>query len=452
MDTLFPAIALIIGGGIGFFIARMLYRNAGAPKEEFDQTKSEKIALNERCEGLLLQLSDSNKELKNKEDALSRARENVVVYETEKKNLEERFIENRKGQEEMKEEMKEKMQNQFENLANKIFDEKNKAFQAQSQTSIQNLLNPFKERFKEFQKVINDSFGDQAKEQFALKEEIKRIVETNEKMTFQTESLTKALRGDVKAQGNWGEVILEKILDDSGLTKNVDYTIQATGMGLKHPDGEGKTQRPDVIILLPEDKHIIIDSKLTLTSYENFSSESKEDEKARYLKQFVHSVKTHINGLEKRCYQDSKELSTPDFVLMFMPIEGAYSLVLQSDRDILRHAWDKKVVIVCPSTLFATLRTVASIWRLERQNRNTLEIARQGGDLYDKIAGFIEDMQKIGDQLGKTQKSYDDAMNKLSHGRGNILGRTEKLRELGVKSKKILPKELLNDDPEQEIE
>ena len=343
------------------------------------------------------------------------------------------------------EETKKQFQHQFENLANKIFEEKNKTFNERSQKGIQEILNPFKERFQEFQKIVNESFGTHAKEQFALKKEIQRIVTVNEKMTLEAKNLTKALKGDVKAQGNWGEVILEKILEDSGLRKDEDYIIQGTGLGLKDQDS-GQVQRPDVIVKLPEDKHIIIDSKLSLTHYERFCGEEDETKRGIHLKQFITSVKTHVNGLEARRYQDSDKLGTPDFVLMFMPIEGAYSLAIQSDHEIHRYAWDRKIVIVCPSTLFATLKTISSVWKMELQNRNTIEIARQGGALYDKIASFIEDMQKIGSQLGTVQKSYDGAMNKLSTGRGNILKRTEDLKALGAKASKKLPVELIDSE------
>lgn len=329
---------------------------------------------------------------------------------------------------------------QFENLANRIFDEKTAKFKKDSHDGISLLLGPLREKLQEFQKKIDDS----SKEQFSLKNEIANIVAINQKMTVQTESLTKALKGDVKAQGNWGEVILEKILEMAGLRKDIDYVVQGADLKLKHADGSH--QKPDVIVMLPEDKHVIIDSKVSLTSYERYCAEEDEAQRALRLKDFVASVKAHVQGLEARRYQDTDKLGAPDFVLMFMPIEGAFSLALQHDASLHSFAWDKKIAIVCPSTLFISLRTIASLWRIETQNRNTMEIARQGGLLYDKVVGFVEDMQSLGDRLAAAQKTYDAALNKLSTGTGNIVKRTEDLKALGIKASKKMPKELTGED------
>lgn len=338
--------------------------------------------------------------------------------------------------------MEEKFTRNFENLSHRIFDEKTEKFKILSQESLNQLLSPLKEKLSDFHKKVDDSFGQQAKEQYSLKEQIERIVLMNKEMTTQTENLTRALKSDVKKQGSWGEIILEKILEDSGLRKGVDYRPQGEGMGLR--DSENRHQKPDMIILLPEKKHIIIDSKVSLTHYEKFVNEEDDIERAGHLKKFIGGLKSQVGELEKRKYQDTEGLGTPDFVLMFLPIEGAYMLALQEDPSLQDFAWNKKVVIVCPSTLFATLRTVESVWRLERQNQNALEIARQGGGLYDKVAGFVADMQKLGAQLGTMSKTYGDAMNKLSQGQGNILKRTEDLKALGAKASKSLPPELLD--------
>lgn len=340
---------------------------------------------------------------------------------------------------------------QFENLANRIFDEKTTAFKRESSEGLGQLLAPLRERLQEFQKKVDDSFGHHAREQHTLKDQIQNIIAASAQMNLQTESLTKALKGDNKAQGNWGEVILEKVLEDSGLRKGTNYITQGADLGLRDADS-GKRQMPDVIVFLPEDKHIIIDAKVSLTHYERYCAATDENERAAALKLYLNSVRAHITGLEQRRYQDTEKLGTPDFVLMFMPIEGAYSLAIQQDAALHSFAWDKKIVVVCPSTLFATLRTVASVWRLETQNRNLDKIAAQGGALYDKIAGFVEDMEDIGKKIGATQKSYDEAFKKLSTGTGNILKRTEDLRALGVKTSKKIPKNLVGDEPENNIE
>lgn len=343
------------------------------------------------------------------------------------------------------EQLEEKFTLQFENLANRIFDEKNDKFKKESQEGIAQLLTPLRERLQEFQKKVDESFGAQVKEQISLKKEIENIISVNEQMTRQTENLTKALRGDVKAQGNWGEVILEKILEDSGLRKGVNYIVQGGGLDLKHAD-TGGSLKPDVIIMLPEDKHIIVDAKVSLTHYERYCMTDDVAERARHLKEYLASIRAHVAGLEQRRYQDTEKLGTPDFVLMFMPIEGAYSLAIQEDVGLHSYAWDKKIVIVCPSILFATLRTINSVWQLERQNRHAQEIARQGGGLYDKIVGFVEDMQELGSKINASRKVYDDAFNKLSAGQGNILKRTQDLKALGIKASKNLPKELVGEE------
>ncbi len=343
--------------------------------------------------------------------------------------------------------MEKKFTLQFENLANKIFDEKSAKFKMDSAESLGQLLNPLRERLQEFHKKVDDSFGAQAKETFSLKEQIQNIVSANREITAQTESLTKALKGDVKAQGNWGEVMLEKILEDSGLRKDIDYYTQGAEMGLKHVES-GRAIKPDVIVNLPENKHIIIDAKVSLTHYERYCAAATDAERDAAMKEFSNSIRAHVAGLEQRRYQDNDKLGTPDIVLMFMPIEGAYSLAVQKDADLHSSAWNKKIVIVSPVTLFATLRTISSLWTIDRQNKSTLEIARLGGTLVDKVATFVGRMEDIGGQLGKVQKTYDEAHKSLTTGHGNILKTAEKLRDLGVRSSKALPASDNGDDDE----
>ncbi len=337
---------------------------------------------------------------------------------------------------------------QFENLAHKIFDEKTTKFKQQSKENLDQILSPLKDKIQDFQKKVDDSFGDQAKEQFALKEQIKSIVEANDKITLQAENLASALKGDSKTQGDWGEVMLERILEDSGLRKDVDYIKQGAGLGMKHSE-TGASLKPDFIVNLPEEKHVIIDSKVSLTHYERWHAEQDDIARETHLKDFMVSVKQHVKDLEKRRYQDTEQLGTPDFVLMFMPIESAYMLALQTDRELHSFAWDKGVAIVCPSTLFSSLRTISSLWRLVLQNQNAIEIAQKGGALYDKIVGFVGDMQVIGNNLKTLDGNYNKALNKLSEGRGSILTRTETLKELGAKASKSIPSELIHDEIEE---
>lgn len=399
---------------LGFAVAWIM----GGRKQQ--SASHERTALATKLEMAQQELDNIRDELEFAKSERTQYHERVVIAETKRELLEQEL-----------EKTEAKLRNEFKNTANNIFEDFSNKFTVQSEKKIGDLLNPLRERIGEFQKMVGESFTAQGKEQHSLKSEIEKIV-------LQTDGLTKALRGDVKAQGNWGEVMLERILEESGLRSGEDYIIQGTGMGLNHADG-GRLQ-PDVIVNLPDKKHIIVDSKVSLTAYERYCGESDETLRQLQIKEFVKSIKAHVNGLEQKRYQDIEKLGTPDFVMMFLPIEGAYSLAIQADSELHSYAWGKKIVLVCPATLFATLRTIASIWRIERQNVNAQEIARQGGALYDKFAGFIGDMEEINKHIHNLHKAYDNANNKLREGRGNLLNQTEKLRLLGAKTSKSLPK------------
>jgi len=441
MQTVIFCAIFLAGAVIGVALFWFTSARHLISRSKLEELRDQKVS----AETTVASLANENHELKEQHKSLSQEvsalREQAVAIETEKKGLQERVAQ---YQTDLKE-MQRQLSLHFENVANKIFQEKSSVFKQEAQTSLQDLLGPLRERLGEFQKRVEESFGSQAKEQFSLRKEIERIVGVNEKMTLQTESLTKALRGDNKVQGNWGEVILEKILEESGLRKDEDYYVQGAGLGMKHPEG-GQSLKPDIVVRLPEEKHIIIDSKVSLLDYERYCGQEDEIAQAQHLRQFIDSLKRHVNGLEKRRYQDVEGLGSPDFVLMFLPIEGAYSLAVQKDQEIHSYAWNKKVAIVCPSTLFVTLRTIASVWRLEMQKQNHQEIARRGGKLYDKIAGFLEDMSKLGNSLTSAQNTFENAMNKLSEGRGNVLRQAEQLRELGAQNSKSISQDLLSEE------
>jgi len=357
----------------------------------------------------------------------------LATLETEKRNLEEQFKNHREniGQ----------LQTQFENLANKILDQKAHSIRETQEKNLSVLLKPLKEKIQEFQKKVEETYSHESRERFALKKEIEKIVEANQQITQEANNLTKALRGDVKAQGNWGEIVLERILEASGLRKDQEYTVQGKDMGLA--DSEGKRLRPDVIVHLPEDKHIIVDSKVSLVHYDRYIGEIEKEKKATHLKAFLDSIHGHTSELSQKSYQNLEGLRSPEFVFMFVPIEGAYSLAVQVEPNLFSHAWDKKVIIVTPSTLLSSLWTVASIWKQERQNRHAFEIARQSGNLYDKFVGFVADLLKVGDHIEKTKDVYSDAMNKLKTGKGNIISRVEQIKKLGAKTSKDLPTHLV---------
>ncbi|MBN2675737.1 MAG: DNA recombination protein RmuC [Alphaproteobacteria bacterium] len=324
---------------------------------------------------------------------------------------------------------------QFENLANRIFESKKEAFKIESKQNIEMILSPLRENLMHFQKRIQESFTTQA----SLKGQVEQMLLLNKKLSSQTENLTDALKGNVKTHGDWGEIILEKILEASGLRKGQEYTLQGEGLGLKNSE-TGAPLKPDVVVNLPDSKHLIIDSKLSLVHYERYQSAKTEIEQAKHLHDFIQSVRAHIKNLESKKYQDSDKLGTPDFVMLFMPIEGAYILATLNDPELHSFAWDKRIVLVSASTLTATLKTVASIWQMDHQNKNAYEIAQEGGKLYDKVAGFVEDMDKLGLQIQTTQRTYRDAMTKFSEGKGNILSKTQKLKELGSKTTKSISK------------
>jgi DNA recombination protein RmuC len=340
---------------------------------------------------------------------------------------------------ELRNEFQQNMSTKFEQMAVKVLDERSEGYRQQSQAGLNQVLNPLKERIFEFQKKVEETYQNESRERFALKEQLGRMFEISDRMSAETTNLTKALKGDVKMQGNWGEIVLARLLEGSGLREGEEYITQ--GRDLKMKDEEGKRQMPDVIINLPEGKHLIVDSKVSLLHFEALSSAETKGERERFEKLFVQSVNAHIDGLAGKRYQHNEKLFTPEFVLMFFPIEAAYSMALQLDPNIFQKSWDRSIVIVGPTTLLATLKTVASLWRQERQNQNAMKIAAESGKLYDKFVGFVNDLNKVGESIKRTESIYSDAMNKMQTGRGNIISRFEKMRELGAKASKQIPAE-----------
>ncbi len=437
------AVGGLLGGVAGFVIARALRGGDLVPRHDLEQIRAEKQALEARLEERAEKYKADIQARQDEIRALQGAREQSIALQAEKESLEKRMADHKTDLETMQA----KLALSFESLSNRIFEDKAVKFKQQSRESLSELLNPLRDRLADFHKKVEDSFGEQTKEQFALKKEIERIVETHKNMTTTTEALTKALRGDSKVQGNWGEVVLENILKDSGLRRNNDYILQGADLGLKHTES-GQSQKPDVVVKLPDGTHIIIDSKVSLLHYERYSMEEEPGPRQIHLKQFLASVRAHVGELHERRYQNTDKLDSPDMVLMFMPIEGAFALALQEDPELQDFAWNRQIVLVCPSTLFACMRTIHSLWRMDSRNRNADEIARLSGELYDKISGFVKDMEKLGEQIKRTDKTFDDAMNKLSRGNGNVLRRIEKIRTLGARATKELPRNLLDDPSE----
>lgn len=430
----------------GFLIAYLIFRIQLKSKEnKFLESEAERknmLAqleertrfLNEEKERLASEYQKKNSENEQNLQRLARA-------EVEFVNLREKLA----TQKQEIEELQKKFTTEFENIANKILEKNSEKFTAANQKNISDVLNPLKEKILLFEKKVEDTYQKGLKDQTDLKAEIKKLYDLNAKISEEANNLTKALKGDVKKQGNWGEMVLERILERSGLNEGEQgYRKQYSDLS-----EEGKRIQPDVVVNLPDNKHVIIDSKVSLVAYEKAVNATDDDTRAKYIKEHLLSLRSHIKGLSEKHYQTARGLNTPDFVLLFIPIESSFSIAVQEDQDLFSYAWDQKVVMVSPSTLLATLRTIASIWQQENQTRNALEIARQGGALYDKFVAFIADMEKIGKNIAATQGSYNDAMNKLHTGSGNLIRRAENIRKLGAKSTKELPKQLLENAREE---
>ncbi len=348
-------------------------------------------------------------------------------------------LERRQADEKLKllAEAKEALAEQFQNLANRIFEEKGEKLVQQNVANLDTLLKPLGERLKEFQVRVEETYDKESKQRFSLQTEIQKLVETNARMSVDALNLANALKGDSRTQGAWGEVVLERVLEASGLQKGREYELQATLEA-----AQGGKARPDVLIRLPENKHVVVDSKVSLTAYEAYARAEDDLGRKRELARHIESLRAHVKGLAEKNYQSLYGIRTPDFVLMFVPVEPAFALALREKPDLFEDAFSRSVMIVSPTTLLISLRTIASIWRYEYQNRNAHELVRQCTALYDKFVGFVGDLEDIGKRLKAAQSSYDDAYGKLASGKGNLVRQVERIRELGLKPSKPLPTQL----------
>ncbi|MBN2638539.1 MAG: DNA recombination protein RmuC [Bacteroidales bacterium] len=437
---------------IGFVIAWLFFRQknkAGKAQMQLDVEKAsitflaEKTEMEKQMEVLKERLANLGREqqlLMEKfelaEKEKQEAEKSRAVLQADYRHLEERLKEERLELEKIQE----KFKKDFELLAQSILKQNTKEFNETSNKQMKDLLDPLRDKISDFEKKVEETYQKGKIDQTVLKEELKRLQEMNMKLGEEASNLTKALKSDTKKQGNWGEVVLERILERSGLIKDEEYFVQYTATST-----DGKTLRPDVVIKLPEDKHLIIDSKVSLTAFQQFIAAESEEHKATALKQHLTSIKNHIKELSDKKYDQLGELNSPDFVLMFLPVEPAFATAVQADPELFNEAWEKRIVIVSPTTLLATLRTVASIWRHERQTKNALEIASQGTKLYEKFVGFMEDLEKVGQNLERAQNSYQEAHKKLTSGRGNLVGQVEKLKALGVKTSRNIDSKYLEE-------
>ena len=445
MSTLLPflvtfIIALILGIFIGklMFSARFqsektsLEEKLIAANSQISQLKEQVITYKANLEKQL-QLSITEKET-------IRTEKDSLAIQLSKKEVDfENLWERNKEQKEEVEKLQEKFTKEFENLANKILDEKSNKFTEQNKENMKNILSPLQDKIQLFEKKVEDTHKESIDYHAALRQQILGLREMNIQMSKETINLTKALKGDSKMQGNWGELVLERVLEKSGLEKGREYEVQQA-----FTTQDGNRVFPDVVINLPDGKKMIVDSKVSLTAYEKYINEEDEILKLGYLKEHVLSIKRHVEQLGNKNYHDLYQIESPDFVLLFIPIEPAFAMALNEDTTLYNKAFEKNIVIVTPATLLATLRTIDSMWTNQKQQENALEIARQAGALYDKFEGFVTDLIKIGKKIDETKIEYSSAMNKLVDGKGNLIVSVEKLKKMGAKAKKALPENIIN--------
>lgn len=422
MDVIFLLIGLILGGAASYLVLKFRFQ-AGSGKIEERNT-----LISQNLEQAKTELESERKKVIELNSSLSAVNADFV-------NLEKRLAE----QKTELENIQERFTKEFENLANKIFDEKSQKFTEQNRSNLDDILKPLGERIKEFERKVNDVYLSETRERASLAEQLRNLHELNQQMTKEATNLTRALKGDSKTQGSWGEFILESILEKSGLVKDREYVVQAT---MRSEDG--RALRPDVIIKLPENKSMVIDSKVSLRAYEQFNSADNDSDREKFLNEHSLSVRNHIKRLSPKEYQNLYGLQSLDFVLMFVPIEPAFAAAIQRDQSIFYEAFDKNIIVVSPTTLLATLRTIASIWKQEKQNRYALDIAKHSGSLYDKFVMLVDDLKEVGNRMNQAQQSYEDAMKKLYTGRGNIVIQLEHIKKLGAQTNKSIPNSLLD--------
>ena len=470
MEVIYVIVTVMVAGGAGYTAARLV--SAGRMKKVISDSVMELAVIRERFAGKERELIELKTRFKTIETFLNEKRielnelnavkaslkqqtlqipvleedrikkENKILsLQTLLSKIETQLAEEQKQSEEkiaLLNETKEHQKIVFQNLANEIFEEKSRIFINRNKADLDNILAPLRDQIGDFKKKVEDVYDKETRERISLFNEITNLKDINLRISREALDLTHALKGDNKTQGVWGEVILERILEESGLKKGREYDVQVS---LK--DDKGTRFKPDVIVRLPEDKDVIIDSKVSLTAYERYCSADSDDDKTVAFKEHVVSIRGHIKGLGLKNYSDLKGVRSLDFILMFVPIEAAFLLAVEHDKKLFGEAFEKNIMVVGPSTLMVTLRTIQNIWRYEYQNQNALEIAKRAGGLYDKFVGFIHALEDVGDHLDKAKKSYNEAHNRLTSGKGNLIKRTHDLKDLGLKTKKKLSRQLI---------
>lgn len=423
MDLIYLGIGISIGILLGYLIGILRTKNnsktGGHPfimQEVHQNVLSRVEKLENTLEDKEIECIDLNKVLASQEQIINNQKEKL---EEQNANLLQ---------------VQEQLRLEFTNTANSLLEEKSQKFTSQNQENLDHILKPLQEKLKNFEQKVEHYYNDENKERATLKEQIRQLTQLNQQMNEETRNLTNALKGEAKMQGNWGELILEQILEKSGLRKDAEYFTQSFFV-----NEDGKRQFPDLILNLPNKKHLIIDSKMSLTAYERFSSSEDNDTAQQAIKDHLISIKKHVKELSVKKYQHINELNSLDFVLMFVPLEAAFALAMQNDHNLYYQAFQQNVIIVSPMTLLATARTISNVWQQENQSRHAQEIAQQAGRMYDKFVNFIHDLEQVGTKVKQVEQTYNEAMKKLQFGKGNLISRATKLKELGAKTSKKLP-------------
>ena len=430
-DNIILIIAILISGGIGAYIGMTITKLKSKSEQSTLQERQNQLGLTiEELKQNLSKIESEREEIRREKEFLN---SELTRKNTEYENLQ---IHNLKRDEELAKQQ-EQLRKDFELMASKILDEKSEKFTLQNKENIKSILNPLQEKIQVFEKKVEDTQKESISMHSALKEQLLGLKDLNQQMTKEATNLTRALKGDSKMQGNWGELVLERVLEKSGLEKDREYFVQQS-----FTTAEGSRVLPDVVLHLPDNKRMVIDSKVSLTDYERYVN-ADDDDRPQFLKAHVNSIRKHVDQLSEKKYEDLYDIQSPDFVLMFIPIEPAFAIAINDDNSLYNKAFETNIVIVTPSTLLATLRTIDTMWNNEKQQQNAIEIARQAGALYDKFEGLVSDLTGVGKKVDDAKKDYSSAMNKLVEGKGNLITSVQKLKKLGAKAKKSLPEAIV---------
>jgi DNA recombination protein RmuC len=442
MDYVSLIFGITIGGLLAYIIDRLIFSKSNYGSQGIlSKSQNEISALNKEIELLRENISEISENLKSEREKVVSLNSELAKETTKNSNIETRLSE----QKEQMETLEKRFKTEFENLANQILEDKSRKFTEQNKVNMDQILGPLNDRIKGFEDKVDKVYSEDLKDRATLLNQIKTLQELNQRVSDEANNLTKALKGESKTQGNWGEFILESILEKTGLVKDREFTVQES-----FTNEDGKRYQPDVIIKLPDERYIVIDSKVSLKDYEVYCSADNDEERKRALALHISSVRSHIKGLSLKKYQDLYSIKSLDFVIMFMPIEPALSVTAQSDINIWNDAFESNIVIVSPSTLLATLRTIANIWKQEYRTRNVLDIAKQSSMLYEKFVGMYNDLIEVERKFDNARESLDSSMKKLKTGRGNLISQVERIKHLGITTSKNLPSDLIADANEED--